>query len=137
MSTSDDQAVNEIRTTIKGFGEAYATGDLDRFLGFCTDDIVAMPPGMAPIVGMEDWKNLITGMFARSDRSDVVLITKDIIVVGDWAIEWHNEATTYTNKETGASERNYNKGMWIFRRDEGRWKIARYCWNSSPEVEPE
>ncbi len=137
MSTSDDQAVNEIRTAIKVFGEAYAAGDLDRFLGFWTDDIVALPPGMAPIVGMEDWKNLITGMFARSDRSDVVLITKDITVVGDWAIEWHNEATTYTNKETGESSREYNKGIWIFRRDDSRWKLARYCSNANPEVEPE
>jgi uncharacterized protein (TIGR02246 family) len=137
MVTADEQSVSDIQAAIEGFGEAYSTGDLDRFLDFCTDDIVAMPPGMAPIVGMEDWKNLITGMFANSDRSDVVSITKDITVAGDWAIEWHNEATTYTNKETGDSSRRYNKGMWIFRKDEGRWKIARYCWNASPEVEPE
>jgi len=137
MVTPNKQSVSEIEAAIKGFGEAYATGDLDRFLGFCADDIVAMPPGMPPVVGMADWKNMIAGMFASSDRSDVVLISKDITVVGDWAIEWHVEAATSSNKETGESKRNYNKGIWVFRRDDGRWKLARYCWNPTPEVEPQ
>ena len=136
MSTSDDMAVSEVRAAIEDMTEAYLAGELDRFAGFFTDDVVAMPPGAPAIVGIDDWKNILAGMFARSNRSDMVSISEDITVIGDWAIEWHNEAATYTNKETGEAKRNYNKGMWAFRRDGGRWKIARYCWNAAPEVEP-
>ena len=53
MVTPNERSVSEIHVAIKGFGEAYAAGDLDRFLGFCTDDIVAMPPGMASIVHLQ------------------------------------------------------------------------------------
>ena len=62
--------------------------------------------------------------------------SEDITVIGDWAIEWHNEAATYTKNDTGESSRNYNKGMWIFRKEDKRWKIARYIWNANPELEP-
>ncbi len=62
--------------------------------------------------------------------------SEDITVVGDWAIEWHNEAATYTSKDSGESNRVYHKGMFIFHKDDGRWKIARYGWNDNPEIEP-
>jgi uncharacterized protein (TIGR02246 family) len=137
MGATNAQSVSEIRTVIKGLEEAYTTGDVDRYVGFFTDDIVAMPPKMAPIVGIEDWTEICTVFSARSSKSDVVMLTKNITVAGDTAIEWHVEVSTSTNNETGESNRNYSKGIWIFRRDDGQWKIAQYCWNASPEVEPE
>lgn len=65
------------------------------------------------------------------------MVTKNITVLGDTAIEWHVETSTSTDNETAESNRNYSKGIWIFRRNDGQWKIARYCWNASPELEPE
>lgn len=136
MGIPDEQSVSEIRTVIEGLKEAYTTGDVDRYVGFFTDDIVAMPPRMSPVVGIEDWTKMCA-MFARSSKSDVVWLTKNITVTGDMAIEWHVEATTATDNETGESKRNYSKGVWIYRRENGQWKIAQYCWNASPEGEPE
>ena len=83
MVTPNEQSVSEIHAAIKGLSEAYTDGDLDRFVTFFTDDIVAMPPGMAPVVGIEDWTKMLTMMFSRSSKSNVVTITKDITVVGD------------------------------------------------------
>ena len=136
MGTTEDVATNEIHAVIAEMSEAYVSRDLDAFVDFFTDDIVAMPSGMAPIVGIEDWKALLTRFFGGSDISNLVTKSEDITVVGDWAIEWHNEASTSTRKDTGESNRNYNKGMWIFRKIQGRWKIARYIWNANPELEP-
>ena len=137
MSTSNGAAVREIRATIEDMSEAYVARDLDRFVSYFTDDIVAMPPGMAPIVGIEDWRELLTKFFAGSDVSNAVLKSEDITVVGDWALEWHNDATTYTRRDSGESNRSYTSGMFIFRKDDGRWKIARYVWNDNPEIEPD
>ena len=92
--SSDSQDVRAIRQTIRDLGVAYAAGDLDRFAGFFTDDIVAMPPGMVPIEGGNDWRKLLAGMFDRSTREEVAIETKEITVLGDWAIEWHVEAAT-------------------------------------------
>ena len=132
-----DGAALEIRATLDGMKEAYADRDLDRFVGYFTDDIVAMPSGMAPIVGVDAWRELLTGFFAGPALSNHVSKSEDITVVGDWAIEWHTEAATYTSKESGESNRVYNKGMFIFRNDDGRWRIARYIWNENPEIEPD
>jgi len=136
MVATNEQSVSEIRTVIKGVEEAYTAGDVDRFVGFFSDDVVAMPPKMAPVVGIEDWTKLCM-MFARWSKSDVVMETKNITVLADSAIEWHIEASTVTDPETGEFNRNYSKGIWIFRRDDGHWKIAQYCWNASPETKPE
>ena len=136
MVATNEQSVSEIRTAIKGIVEAYTAGDVDRFVGFFTDDIVAMPPKMAPVIGIEDWTKMCM-TFARTSKSDVVMVSKNLTVIGDTAIEWHVEAITSTDNETGESSRNYTKGIWIFRRDDGQWKIAQYCWNANPEVEPE
>lgn len=137
MNGEIDQTAREIRATIEDMTEAYIARDLERFVGFFTDDIVAMPSGVAAIVGIEDWKALLTKFFAGSDVSNMVSKSEDITVIGDWAIEWHNEAATYTSKDSGDSSRNFNKGMWAFRREDDRWKIARYVWNNNPEIEPD
>lgn len=104
-----DGAACEIQATLDGMEEAYADRDLDPFVGYFTDDIVAMPSGMAPIVGADAWRELLTGFFAGPALSNRVNKSEDITVVGDWAIEWHTEAATYTSKESGDSNRVYNK----------------------------
>ena len=109
---------------------------MDRFASYFTDDIVAMPPGRPPVVRIEAWRELLTEFFAGSDVSNHVSKSEDITVVGDWAIEWHNEAATYTSKDSGEPQRVYNKGMFIFHKVDGRWRIARYVWNDNPEIEP-
>ena len=135
MTTLSDKAAREILATIEEMKEAYAARDLDRFVSYFTDDIVAMPPGMPPVVGIEAWRELLTGFFAGSDVSNHVSISEDITVVGDWAIEWHNEAATYI--DNGESNREYDKGMFVFHKVHGRWKTARYIWNDYPEIEPD
>ena len=137
MTTISDEAAREVRATIDEMENAYVAGDLDRFVSFFTDDIVAMPPAAPPVVGIEDWRNLLTRIFAAADVSNMVTKSEDITVVGDWAIEWHNEAATYRRKDSGESNRVYNKGMWVFHKVDGRWKIARYVWNANPEIEPD
>lgn len=137
MTTPDDKAAREIRATIDELLDAYLTRDLDRFVSYFTDDIVAMPSGMPPVVGIEAWRELLTRFFAGSDVTNVVSRSEDITVVGDWAIEWHDEAATYTPRESGEPERVYNKGMWVFHKEGGRWKIARYIWNDNPQIEPD
>jgi uncharacterized protein (TIGR02246 family) len=126
----------DVHVVIENMPDAFLTGDLDRFMSFFADDVVVMPPGAPAVVGIEGFKNMMTEMFSRSERSDGVSISRDITVVEDWAIEWHEQATTYTSNETGKSTRQFHKGIWVFRREDGNWKIARYCWNNAPEVEP-
>ncbi len=137
MSTSSGEAGREVRATIKDMVDAYVARDLDRFVSYFTDDIVAMFSGILPVVGIEAWREWLTGFFAESDVSNVVLKSEDISVGGDWAIEWHNEAGTYTSKDSGESKREYFKGMFIFHKVDGRWKIARYIVNGNPEIEPD
>ena len=134
--TQSRPPLSRVQATIKDMEDAYVARDLDRFVSYFTDDIVAMPSGMPPVVGIEAWRNLLTELFAGSDVSNFVSKSEDITVVGDWAIEWHNEAATYTSKDSGEPNRVYHKGMCVFHKVDGRWKVARYVWNDNPEIEP-
>mgnify|MGYP004000944155 CR=1 FL=1 len=131
-----DAGAKDVGETIEKMSDAYEAGDLDLFTSFFTDDVVVMPPGAPAVVGIEGFRNMMAGMCSSGERSDAVSISRDITVVDDWAIEWHEQATTYTSNATGESRRAFHKGIWVFRREDGDWKIARYCWNDAPEVEP-
>lgn len=127
---------SEIQAVIDEMMGAYVDRDVDRFSAFFADDIVAMPPGAPPIIGIEAWRKLLVGFFGGSAVTDMVSRSEEITVEGNVAMEWHNEAATFTMHDTGESRRTFNKGMWVFRRESGDWKVIRYVWNERPALEP-
>jgi uncharacterized protein (TIGR02246 family) len=131
VSMMDSYQVDEaaIRTLVDEMTDAYVNHDLDRFLTCFSKDIVALPPGMGPVVGIEAWRKVLTGFFESGTPSEVEENVEEVAVAGDWAFDRHSEAATYTSSETGESERLSFKGIHVFRREDDGWKIARYVWN--------
>ena len=43
--------------------------------------------------------------------------SRQIEMVGDWAIKWHIEATNSVSKDSGEAKRSSNKGIWAFRKE--------------------
>jgi len=124
-----------IRALVDEMTDAYIDHDLERFLTCFSKDIVALPPGMAPVVGIEEWTAVLRGFFAGGTPSDVEETVEEVTVTGDWAFDRHSETATYTSTETGESDRLFFKGMHVFRREDDGWRIARYVWNRTEPAE--
>ena len=137
MQKSDEADIEAIRGVINQVTKAYVARDPETFVGYFTDDAVCLPPNRPPIIGKDAWRSLLQGMFERSTVADFKGSSEEIVVTGDWAIEWHNESAVTTPRENGESRQVFNKGVWVFRRQtNGSWRIARYIWNASPAPEP-
>jgi ketosteroid isomerase-like protein len=76
---------------------------------------------------------LLAEAFERADILSLEVDTEEILVLGDWAWEWHNEWSTRRLRASGEVRTNYIRGAQMFRRQpNGDWKIARYIANVIP-----
>ncbi len=134
QQTADTDAdIAQIKNLTEQLKEAYIARDWERFSGFFTDDGVWMPPNMEPLVGKEAWWSFVESWWDQSAVERMTVSHEEIVVVGDWAYERHNETQVVIPRGGGESSELYFKGVWILQRqDNGSWKIARYIWNFSP-----
>lgn len=132
--TDDDIAA--IKAQIDGLTVAYVARDWDAFAGFFTADGVWMPPGFPPLSGKNEWWSFVQPWWDESEILDIGVTTEQVVVSGNWAIEWHTEYQTAKLTPDAEPASLYFKGSWIFHRQgDGTWKIAQYIWNEN--VAPE
>ncbi len=134
-ASSHSADVEAIKTLIEQSKAAFVSRDLERFVAVFSDDIVAMPPGQLPIVGIEEWRLWLSGWWDELALERFSFLTDEIVVAGNWAFERHTDSSVSVPKAEGAekSESHYWKGTWILQRQaDGFWKVARYIWNKNP-----
>ena len=128
MGNLDSVDISAIENMAEELTEAYLALDWDRFTSFFTDDAVWMPPDQPPLIGKEAWWSWIGGGWEKSTIERQIVNHEEIVIAGDWAFEWHTET------QVGQGWRANFKGIWIMRRQaDNSWKVARYCFNYSPE----
>ena len=133
QTANTDADIAAIKSLAEQAIDAYVARDWERFAGFFTDDGIWMPPNMAPLVGKEAWWSFVQDWWDQSVVEQMNVSHEEIVVVGDWAYERHNETQLVIPKAGGEPSQHYFKGVWILQRqDDGSWKIARYIWNFSP-----
>jgi uncharacterized protein (TIGR02246 family) len=112
--------------------QAYTHRNLEKFVDFFADDTVCMPNDEQPVVGKAAWRAWLQEWWEESIVERMDLLTDEILVLGDWAFERHHE-TQVTAPRGGRETRTASfKGVWMLRRQDGSWKIARYIWNFDP-----
>lgn len=135
MTGSHDGDAAAIRALVDEMNDAYARHDVESVASCFSQDIVALPPDMEPVVGIDQWRKLLSQFLAGSKPSQVEGTIDEITVAGDWAFDRHTAAATYTSAESDESERMFFKGIHVFRREADGWKIARYVWNQTDSQE--
>jgi ketosteroid isomerase-like protein len=128
----DRAAVNNIRLEFEA-GEN--TGELDRMTRYLAADVVAMPPNRAITTGATALTELLRG-FLGAYKVDVKYTTDEILIAGDWAFERGTAVETMTPKAGGVAETSNAKYLWLYRRNNGKWELARLMWNSSDPLTP-
>ncbi len=127
-SVTEDSAA--IRKSIERLTDAYATRDWEAFAGFFADDGVWMPPDVAPLRGKEAWWSFVQPWWDSSTVLEIGSTTEKLVVIDDWAIEFHSEYQVITFGDSTEAVSLYFKGIWIFRRQgDDSWRITQYIWD--------
>lgn len=124
--TSDASAIRRLHEADE---RAVVAGDADALERLWTDDIVALPPGSAPIVGRARNAEGLRRSLARS--RDVITVAyrlrlDDTHVVGDYAIEWGGYEGDVRPSSGSATVTARGTMLRVIRRgSDGEWKVAR------------
>ncbi len=125
-----DEDSAAIGNSIEGLTDAYVARDWEAFAGFFAEDGVWMPPDVAPLRGKEAWWSFVQPWWDNSTVLEIGSTTEELIVIDDWAIEFHSEYQVMTFGDSTEPVSLYFKGVWIFRRQEdGSWRITQYIWD--------
>jgi len=107
-----------------------AKGDFERWLAFCTEDVIFMPPNSVVLKGKDAIREFVQPYFEQFNLETDVTVD-EIEVSGDWAFaRWHYSAQ-YIPKAGGDAIPENGKEIWIFKRQaDGTWKCSHAIWNS-------
>jgi uncharacterized protein (TIGR02246 family) len=124
----DIQAIAEIRERTM---QAENAGDADFFNSACTEDVVAMPPGMPAFVGRDAAVGFMQFFLSQFDMR-IRYVSEETQIDGDTAYDRGTYAQTLTPKGGGPETTENGKYLWLYRREmDGEWKMARVMWNAS------
>lgn len=125
-STSTTEAVSAL---IHAYGAALAECSTDSVLALYTSDGVFMAPNFPATVGAEALRKSYDRVFG----STKLIIDFEIIEVVETSPEWAFARTiaigTKTVKDVG-TENHKNQELFVMKKEDGKWKIARYCFSS-------
>ena len=119
-----DRDEREIRKLVETWLSATKEGDVETVLGLMTDDVVFLIPGQPPMVGKSAFAEMSRAQPnpARFEgKSDI----KEVRVAGDQAYLWQHLTVEMTPAEGGETRTHEGHTLSVFRKEEGRWLLAR------------
>ena len=129
---ADIAAINELWNQ---YGIAYRTGDLDLWMSLWTDEGIRMIPDMPEVVGKEQIRSSMQGMYDMFNL-DCYVKNKEARIADNWAVCRGSYTGSITPKAGGNTIRFIGKYMSILERQEdGSWKIARDCASNDAPIQ--
>jgi ketosteroid isomerase-like protein len=123
-------AEEEIRQVLQTYQELLNASDVKAAACF-TSDGVFIPAGLPTMIG-----GAIADAYAqllKALRLQITFTIDELLVASeDIAYALTHSHGTQTDLATGADSVESNRELFIFRRDNGSWKIARYMFNLTP-----
>lgn len=124
---ADKQAIAKVRDQEL---PALASGDPEKLLAIYTEGIVLLPPNEPAVVGKAAARAWLKNMFGQFKVEGTYSSTADLTVSGDLAFERLSFKLKLTPVAGGAPIEDAGKGIHVYRREGGAWKIAQDIWNS-------
>jgi uncharacterized protein (TIGR02246 family) len=128
---------DQIRALVANWMSATQQGDVNAVMRLMTDDVVFLRSGKAPMRRAEfeaAARAQAAGNAPRFEgRSDI----QQIQVCGDWAFMWSKLVVTATPSDGHGPTTRSGHTLTIFRKQAGRWLLARDANMLSPASGPE
>ena len=123
-TTPDEQQIRDLLTT---YSKALKTGDVELAMSIYTDDAVVMGNEMATSQGAEVRRSYETNF--EMIRLDVEFTFDGLVVDGDIAYGNTRSGGTISMLATDDTVPSSARELFVFARQNGEWKIARYMLN--------
>jgi ketosteroid isomerase-like protein len=124
---ADRQAITRLRDAEI---PALASGDPEKLVALYADGIVLLPPNEPAIAGKAAARAWARRFFQQFKVEGTYTSTADLTISGDLAFERLSFKLKLTPVGGGAAMEDAGKGIHVYRREAGAWKIAQDVWNS-------
>lgn len=127
--TDDTQKITDLLQNYETFCNA---GEYSKVGALYDTDAILLPDRFDVFEGVESITGFYQFAFSMLELDITFTIdAKNILVAGDFAYATTHSAGTRYLKESKETVPEINRELWIFRRVDADWKIARYCFNKS------
>jgi ketosteroid isomerase-like protein len=124
---------NAIETQIHKYIEVISRSETDSLLSLFTEDGVVMAPDAPTMVGADQLKAFFDYGF-KSIRLSPKILIDEIAVTEEFAFARCHSEVQVTLLETNASHIEANRELFVFKKHDGVWKIARYMFNKAAKT---
>ena len=112
------------------------TADAKLAASLYTEDAIMIPAGFPTNVGNEAIFNFYSNVFSLLQLTlEFEIDQENILIESDVAYATTSSIGTRLMRETGETFPEINRELWIFRKIDSEWKIARYMFNVPPKKE--
>ena len=125
-----------VMSAVHDYRYAWMRGDTAAALGFISDDIRILIPGLADVNGKEAARKLFVDEMATYQIPSLTLTEQDLIVSGNHVITVGIWEETLVPKKEGAPIHAKGRFMTIWRKEGAEWRIVRYMLNDLEVPKP-
>ena len=127
---TDAVAIREIQAVLDRYEKALNTSDVDAVLELYADDGVFMPSSAPTAVGIESVRATYEYVFSTS-KLDIAFTVEEIVADGSVAFARTGSKESVTVLADGSTAPEENRELFVFQKEDGVWKIARYMFNKT------
>ena len=127
MKTTEQSAIEQL---LFSYRDALNASDVSNVLPLYTKDGVFMPANAPTAKGQEQLKGSYEFVF-KTIQLNIKFFIEEIIVSGDYAYAVTNSKGTALIHANGQTVSEENRELFVFQKDNGQWKIARYMFNKT------
>ena|SRR5438874_4843254 len=120
----------EIEQLLNKYERALNTGDVQAAVQLYTDDGVLMAPENPSAVGSKVLQQAYTGIFQAIALNIKFQIAEAQLLSPEWALLRTTSSGVIKIRANGAEVPGSNHELFLLRKTDGQWKIARYSFNS-------
>ncbi len=120
-----------IHAVLKAYEQVLNASDVEGVLKLYTKDGVFMAQHNPSAVGIQQVEAAYTGAFQAIDLNVEFDIVEVEVIADDWAFARTNSSGTTTINATGDKIPEGNQELFVLRKIDGDWKIARYAFSTT------
>ncbi|KAF9869773.1 hypothetical protein CkaCkLH20_12816 [Colletotrichum karsti] len=122
--------VEDITAVLHAYGAALKSRNVEEAVALYTADGVIMPPHFTAAAGTKALQESYTRIFASIQLVITFDIDEVVVMSPEWAFARTTAAGTKTMLATQESEEHANQELFIMKKEDGSWKIARYAFST-------
>lgn len=130
-SSVSSAEVEEITAVLHAYGAALKSRVVEEAVALYTADGVILAPHFSASAGTQALRESYTRIFS-SVQLEIKFDIDEVVIMspGEWAFARTTAEGSKTMIATGASESHANQELFIMKKEDGKWKIARYAFST-------